>query len=129
MARESRPPGASPATRPGRRVPCPRAGSSAAEHGTFNPLVVGSNPTRLATRAAACLQVAAPRCRSARCCPESPRLRLLLLDALWPREAGIVSGDQVEAVVLVTGDEPGHDDDRRHGDGQDEEDLEELDRD
>ena len=30
------------------RVPCRRAGSSAAEHGTFNPLVVGSNPTRLA---------------------------------------------------------------------------------
>ena len=32
------------------RVRCPRAGSSAAEHGTFNPLVVGSNPTRLALR-------------------------------------------------------------------------------
>ena len=31
-----------------RPVLCSRAGSSAAEHGTFNPLVVGSNPTRLA---------------------------------------------------------------------------------
>ena len=31
------------------RVPCPRAGSSVVEHGTFNPLVVGSNPTRLAS--------------------------------------------------------------------------------
>ena len=30
------------------RVRCRRAGSSAVEHGTFNPLVVGSNPTRLA---------------------------------------------------------------------------------
>ena len=27
-----------------------RAGSSVAEQGTFNPLVVGSNPTRLARR-------------------------------------------------------------------------------
>ena len=33
---------------PRQRVRFPRAGSSAAEHGTFNPLVVGSNPTRLA---------------------------------------------------------------------------------
>ena len=43
-----------PRLRPGTRRRPPtlsgtlRAGSSAAEHGTFNPLVVGSNPTRLA---------------------------------------------------------------------------------
>jgi hypothetical protein len=31
------------------RYACGRAGSSVAEQGTFNPLVVGSNPTRLAS--------------------------------------------------------------------------------
>ena len=48
--RVTRHPGRRPrgVTRGDRRVRCPRAGSSAVEHGTFNPLVVGSNPTRLA---------------------------------------------------------------------------------
>ena len=32
---------------PGERVGYPWAGSSVAEHGTFNPLVEGSNPSRL----------------------------------------------------------------------------------